>query len=431
MNPMFRFIQQQPNRVRVYPPESVTTISEHEVDPRDVGVSPEDVDAIWAAVVTYYKMGLQPSMSLCIRRSGKVLLNRTIGHARGNAPGEEGEPELATPATLYNMFSASKCITSMLIHLLDDRGQVHIDDPIEEYIPGFGQNGKNHITIRHILTHRAGIPLTPPEQATLDNLAEPGRIVDLICQARPTSGAGRRQAYHALSSGFILAAVLEAVTGRGVRDFLREEVCEPLGFKHLLFGVSESDLPNVAVEAFTGPTPRNIGAQLLRRSIGLDISQAVDLSNDRRFLTGVVPSGNIIGTADEVCRFFELLLRFGELDGVRVFSHRTVRRAVAEYRSSELDGVILLPVRFGLGFMLGSDLLSPYGRHTARAFGHLGFTNVLSWADPERDLSIAFMNNGKPFVCPELVAWMRVMWTIAARIPRDYGGKPADSAWLP
>ena len=113
---------------------------------------------------------------------------------------------------------------------------------------------------------------------------------------------------------------------------------------------------------------------------------------------------------------------------MRVFAPRTVRRAVAEHRAFQIDGVIKLPVRYGLGFMLGGENISFYGRGTPRAFGHLGFTNVLAWADPERDISVAFMNTGKPLITPELVLWMRIMWAIADRIPRDYGGD-TNSPW--
>jgi CubicO group peptidase (beta-lactamase class C family) len=164
------------------------------------------------------------------------------------------------------------------------------------------------------------------------------------------------------------------------------------------------------------------------RSIGLELQEAIPLANDPRFLTGVVPSGNVIASSNEVGRFFELLLRQGTLDGVRIFAPRTVTRAVAEHRAFRLDGVIKLPVRYGLGFMLGGDTVSFYGPGTPRAFGHLGFTNVLAWADPERDISVALMNTGKPLITPELVIWMRIMWTIAARIPRDYGEDP-NNPW--
>ena len=143
------------------------------------------------------------------------------------------------------------------------------------------------------------------------------------------------------------------------------------------------------------------------------------MTNDDRFLTGVVPSGNVIGTANEVCRFFELLVRGGELDGVRIFDRLTVVRAVLEQSYHEMDRVIRLPIRYGVGFMLGSESLSFYGPNTPKAFGHIGFTNVVAWADPERDLSVAIMNNGKPLITPGVLLWLNIMRVIAQRVPRD------------
>jgi CubicO group peptidase (beta-lactamase class C family) len=85
----------------------------------------------------------------------------------------------------------------------------------------------------------------------------------------------------------------------------------------------------------------------------------------------------------------------------------------------EWDRIIKLPIRYGLGFMLGGRKVSFYGDNTPQAFGHLGFTNVLAWADPERAISVALMNNGKPFVTPELLAWLRIPRVISRCIPRD------------
>ena len=74
-------------------------------------------------------------------------------------------------------------------------------------------------------------------------------------------------------------------------------------------------------------------AHLLERSLGVDIREAVRLSNDSRFLTAQVPSGNVIGTANEACRFFELLLREGTLDGTRFLSENST----ASHRGDELS----------------------------------------------------------------------------------------------
>ena len=409
------------NRVRVYPPEEVTTASPHEVAPEEAGLTQDAVDGIWRSVTNFYRMGLQPAIALCVRRHGRVVLDRAVGHARGNVPGAPPDAPLerATPDTLFNLFSASKAITAMLVHLLNERGLLHLDDPIAEYIPEFGRYGKEHITLRHILSHRAGIPAAPGDSFDLDLLDRPEEIIRIICETRPATRAGRKLAYHAVTGGFLCAEIVRRVSGKNVRALLDEEVRQPLSFTHLSYGVRPHELDRVAVETFTGPRSRRPFSRLLQRSLGMDMPELVQVANDPRFLTGIVPSGNIIATANEAGRYFELLLRGGELDGVRVFDQRTVRRAVAEQNYGEIDDIIMLPVRYSMGFMLGGERLSFYGRGTPAAFGHLGFTNVLAWADPERDISVAFMTNGKPFVTPELVVWLNIMRVIARLVPRD------------
>ncbi|MCA9536814.1 MAG: hypothetical protein KC593_24195, partial [Myxococcales bacterium] len=94
-------------RVRIDDPEAVTRRAGDEVDPRSVGLTEADVEAIWAAVVRLYRTAIHPGIAICVRRRGEVVLHRTIGHARGNAPDDpiDGEKVLATPDTLWNFFS--------------------------------------------------------------------------------------------------------------------------------------------------------------------------------------------------------------------------------------------------------------------------------------------------------------------------------------
>jgi CubicO group peptidase (beta-lactamase class C family) len=410
-----------PNRIHIYPPEEITTRSPDECPPESVGLHKKDVDAIWRAVVRYYRVGIQPAMAVCIRRRGRVILERAIGHARGNGPDDkvDAPKDLATPETLFNFFSGSKAVTAMLIHLLDERCSFRLDDPVAEYIPEFARHGKEGITIRHVLNHRAGIPGLPPDAINLDLLTRPDEIIRILCEAKPVSTPGRDLAYHAITGGFILGEICLRVTGRDLRQFLEEEVCKPLGLKRFSYGVRRSDLQRVAREYATGPPPVFPFSRILKRALGLDLKEVVKMANDERFLTGVIPSGNVIATANEICLFFELLLRGGELNGVRVFDRRTVVRAVLEQSYHEIDKIIMLPVRYGVGFMLGSNTLSFYGPKTPRAFGHIGFTNVIAWADPERDISVAIMNNGKPLITPEVLLWLNMMRVIAARVPRD------------
>ena len=402
-----------------YPPEEVTGRSP-EVPAADVGLRRADVEAIWSAVVHLYRVGLHPAIALCVRHRGQVILDRSIGHARGNEPrAARGAPKvLATPDTLFSLFSASKAVTAILIHLLDDRGLVHLDDAVVEYIPEFASHRKQWITLRHVLTHRAGLPNTPADKLDLDLLLQPDAINELMCAAKPVSRPGHRLAYHAITGGFILGEIVRRVTGGTVRDLLRKEICEPLGLSQFNYGVPASRLSEVAPHVCTGLPPFPPFATLMRSSLGMDFRAAVELSNDPRFLTGIVPSANVISTANEVSGFFELLLREGELDGVRVLHRRTVRRALSEQSHLELDSTMMLPVRYSMGFMLGGKRGSFYGPQTQRAFGHLGFTNVVAYADPERDISVALMNNGKPFITPRQLRWIRIMRVIAGQIPK-------------
>src|SRR6185369_1477910 len=163
--------------------EEVTTRSPHEVDPRHVGAAPEAVEAIWESAVRLYKSRMHPAVQLCIRRHGEVVLDRSIGHASGNGPNDTDETPkvLATPETPFNIFSASKAVTAMLVHLLDERNQIRLDDRVCDYIPEFAAHGKFRITIRHILSHRAGMPMPPPEAMRLEYLAQPDEIVRILC----------------------------------------------------------------------------------------------------------------------------------------------------------------------------------------------------------------------------------------------------------
>lgn len=341
------------------------------------------------------------------------MLDRTIGHARGNSPAPEGVKIVATPDTPFCLFSASKAVTAVLVHRADERGLLHLDDRVAEYLPAFGRHGKDAITLRQLMTHRAGLPSLGDAKIDERTLTDWSAILGLLCDARPLTRPGTRLAYHALTGGFLLGEVLQTVTGKPLGELLREWVTAPLGLMSVRFGAGEGEGALHAENSFTGLMPLPPMAWMLERSLGIPLRQAVEISNRPSWLGAVVPSGNLFATADDACRLFEALRREGELDGARVLEPRTIRRAVAETSYLELDQTLGLPMRYGTGFMLGARRLSLYGADTERAFGHLGFTNVVAWADPARELSAALLTSGKPFVTPGQVRWLNVARTIA------------------
>lgn len=396
----------------------VTSNTAAEVDPGDVGLTRAARDLIWSRTEDLYRTGLHPAVALCLRRRGQVVLDRAIGHARGHGPGDPpGDPPvLATPDTPFCIFSASKAVTAILMHHLDDEGLLHIDDRVSEYIQEFARHGKARTTIRHVLTHRAGIPSVAGHN-DLNLLAEWDTIVDLLCEAEPVSVPGRRLAYHAITGGFVLGEIVRRVTGKTVREYLREVVLEPLGFRWMNYGVAPGELPLVARNYSTGREPPFPLSLLVRRALGVRLREAVEFSNDPRFLTSIIPSGNIVATANEVCRFYELLLQEGELDGRRVFDRRTIRRATTESSYLEVDLTLALPIHYGLGLQLGGEWLSLYGPHTAQAFGHMGFIHIFSWADPQRQLSAALLTTGKPFLGLHIYRLHRLLSAISKHCP--------------
>jgi CubicO group peptidase (beta-lactamase class C family) len=376
---------------------SVTSVArDEECDPESVGMTPAGVAAIWSAVERIYATGMHPGISLVVRRHGRVVLKRAIGHARGNGPGEQGETPVAmVPDTPVCIFSASKAFAALTLHLLSERKALSLLDPVSHYLPEFGRNGKRDITIYQLLCHKAGIPTIPAYGVDIaELLLDRKEILRLICATAPET-PGHHHAYHALTAGFVVAALVERVTGRSFRGFFRENISGPLGLLSLDFGARGTALGRVArnyVSGFRFSAPADL---YLQRAIGTGLEHAVTLSNDPRFYRAVIPAGNGVATADDCSRLFQCLLNGGELDGKRILDPLTVRRTIAEVGKPEIDRSLLVPLRYSAGMMLGSSPWGLYGPDTSKAYGHLGFANIFVWADPERATSVALLTTGK------------------------------------
>lgn len=375
---------------------AVTFAPSEEVDPESVGMTREGAEAIWRSAVNIYATGMHPAVSLVVRRHGRIVLKRAIGHARGNGPGDEADdPVPMTPETPVCLFSASKAIAAMLVHLLSERKMISLLDPVSHYIPKFGQNGKSQISIYQLLCHKAGIPTIKVGRSGIEGLLLDKKEILKRLYASAPEKPGHHHAYHALTAGFVLADLVEKVTGQSFRRFFRENVTAPLGFRQMDFGARRGALAKVARNYVTGARLSMPVDVYLRHAIGTSLEKAVRLSNDPRFYAAVIPAGNGVATADECSRFYQCLLNGGELDGVRVFAPLTVRRAIVEVGKPEIDRSLLLPIRYSAGMMLGSASWGLYGPDTEKAFGHLGFTNNFIWADPERAVSVALLTTGK------------------------------------
>jgi CubicO group peptidase (beta-lactamase class C family) len=396
------------------------TVSDREVNARRAGMTPDGVERIWRATVQLYRFGYHPAITLCIRREGHVVLDRAIGWARGVAPGEPADAERVpvTPDTPFCIFSSSKAVTATVVHMLADRGTISLGDRVADYIPEYAGGGRDSTTIDHVLSHRAGIPFIPRDLIDLDQLADEEIFVKALPRMKARSEPGAALSYHAITGGFVLGELVKRVTGKDIRTVLQAEILDPLGFRWTSYGVRPEDVDAVGRSYPTGPILLPPLSLAITRALGLPGDEVTRISNDPRFLTAIVPAGNVVTTAQEMSRFMEILRQGGTLDGVTVMRPRTVRRAVAERSYHEIDRTLGMPIRFGSGYMLGARRLSLYGPDTDDAFGHLGFTNVMMWADPRREITVGLVTSGKPYASPHLGMLWRLMRTIGREAPK-------------
>ena len=159
-------------------------------------------------------------------------------------------------------------------------------------------------------------------------------------------------------------------------------------------------------------------SKIVKHIFGALPEEIVRISNDPRFMKKVIPAGNIISTAEESAKFFQLLLNKGELNGVRIFNPITVNQAVIETGKHEFDYTIMLPMRYSAGMVLGGKPIGIYGPFTQHAFGHIGFMNIFCWADPERDISVSLLTTGKAILGWHLKALAHLLTRISWNCPK-------------
>ncbi|WP_165954381.1 serine hydrolase domain-containing protein [Seongchinamella unica] len=389
--------------------DRIIHIDPAEVSPGDLGLTERSVDAIWGATLDLYRTGMHPMLGLCIRRGGQLLLNRTIGYQHGDAASEQAVvADLNTPVCL---FSASKAISAMLVHLLAEQGKIHLMDPLSYYIPEFAAHGKGYITIYQLLAHRAGVPGLG-DDVDPKVLFDREQAVARICAAKPIDRLGRTSAYHAITGGFLIDELIRRTTGLTVQQFLDRHIRKPMGMRYFRYGLGKRDMKRAAVNRFTGLVPGKVVGATLKNALGIDYMAVMDITNSDDFKQAILPAGNIYATAEEAGRFFQMLLDYGRYKDARIMQPLTVHRAIQEAGKASIDASLKIPMRYSPGFMLGGSPAGIYGSDSHYAYGHIGLSNVFVWADPQRDISVAILNSGKPVLGNHLAAMARLLFGI-------------------
>jgi CubicO group peptidase (beta-lactamase class C family) len=300
---------------------------------------------------------------------------------------------VADPATgrsvdgdsLFTVFSCSKGVTATVIHLLAERDKLAYDDPIAHYWPEFAAHGKDQITIRHALTHTAGLPKTPRG----DRSGPPGAMMadwDAMCRGivdlTPLWEPGTQTGYHALTFGWLLGEVARRADGRPIEQIVAQDICAPVGIDSLFFGIPDGVEERVA--------PLENDKSFLEGPSATDESRGIPLVFNRPDIRrGVIPAGGGIANARSLARHYAALVGDG-VDGVRLLPAERIRTATT-VQTEAPDLVLGREIRKGLGYFLGMYDSAMSERPTA--FGHPGHGGTIGFADPEHRFAFALTKN--------------------------------------
>lgn len=336
--------------------------------------------------------------AIAIHLDGKPVVDLWAGVADR----ETGRPW--TPDTMVVVFSSTKGLAALCIHMLIDRGLLDVEAPVARYWPEFAAAGKQDITVAQVLSHQAGLPYWQqdlPRDAMLDWDLIAGRLA----AEAPIWEPGTTHGYHGLTIGVIEGELVRRITGRSIGRFLREEVAEPLG-ADVWIGLPETQEHRVAPLIFADFNPRSpMAAKLLSEpdwhgwklinNGGGHVS--LETANSPAYHAAELPAVGGIANARGLARTYAALSRDGSVDGIRLVgpdalpAMRTVRSA------SSCDHILRLPTSFTLGFSKswGSRSLGQ-GEHVIlgeQAFGTPGMGGSIGFADGQAGLSFGYVMN--------------------------------------
>jgi CubicO group peptidase (beta-lactamase class C family) len=337
--------------------------------------------------------GLHIGAGVAVYQHGKLVADLW----GGLADEDKGTPW--TRDTMAVSFSTTKGLTATCLHILADRGLVRYEDLVTKYWPEFGANGKGAITVRHLLTHQAGIPQVP-DGIVLNDLLDWGRMTSAIAAETPLWEPGAGTGYHALTFGYLVGEVVRRIDGRSVGTFLHDEVAKPLGIMGLYIGAPESVEPHISqmkqrfvITAEMMAQAATMGPDsLISRAMGTALGDLNGLLNSRAGHAAEIPAVSGVMTARDLARMYACLANYGELDGVRILSEAAVRKAT-EVQTSRPDRVIMnMEIAWSLGYMHGGLEGWPQGPR-ATSFGHPGFGGSIGFADPDIGMSFGLVLN--------------------------------------
>ena len=353
-------------------------------DPAEIGIDSGKLEDLLTRVRKDVDEGLLPSAQVAIARNGKLAAFETYGEAPKNA--------------LYCVFSATKAITSAAAWLLIQEGKLDIDQKIAELIPEFAANGKATITIEQLFIHTAGFPRAPFKPTLwFDKSARVQKFADWTLNWEP----GSRYEYHPSSSMWIIAEIIERLSGQSFQSFVRERIAEPLQLHDMWLGTPEEHHHRIAQvqhvgKALTSKDYEKLG--LPAPPITEVTEEALTSFNNSEVRQVPTPGGGGIMSAAEIALFYQSLLTGKSPDGEQIWHPQTLAFARKVRTGDLVDLSSGHKINRALGICVSGDdkrNLRGFGHtNSSLAFGHGGAGGQLGWVDPATGISIGYCTNG-------------------------------------
>jgi CubicO group peptidase (beta-lactamase class C family) len=330
--------------------------------PADVGIDAGKLDQIGPAVQASIDTGGIPGAVVVVVREGKIAFRKAYG-LRRKQPSEER----MTVDTVFDMASLTKPIaTATSIMILLDQGKLNLSERVNRYLPEFGKNGKEAITLEHLLLHTSGLI---PDNPVADYEDGRDKAWERICNLRPLSEPGQQYRYSDVNF-IVLGELIKRLSGEAVDVFSRKHIFAPLGMRETMFR------PDKALAERAATTEK-------RR----DHWMRGEVHDPRAYLLdGVAGHAGLFSTADDLAVFAQMILNGGSYSGQRILKPQTVR-------------LMTMPHQLPKGRRtLGWDASSRFSSNrndtfSARSFGHTGFTGTFIWIDPDNRAALILLSN--------------------------------------
>lgn len=352
---------------------------------------------VQAALDDLIASGRETGLQVAIYRHGKLIVDAWAGLA------DRASGRLVDGDTLFCGFSASKGLTSTLVHALVERDLLSYDAPIAQYWPAFAANGKARINLRQVLTHSAGIPHLPPDTLPA-HLADWARLCAWVEQATPLWEPGSATGYHALTWGWILGELVQRVTGQSFAQVMHDLIIQPLGLQGQIFfgdnpyfgSFAQAQTRIAVLENDPPPKMKLKPDALIFRATPLSLFPLSKTHNRADVQRACLPASGGLMTARALAKHYAALIGAG-VDGVRLLSENIMAQALT-LQTDANDLVLNVPYRKALGYYLGT----PHSEMSATlsTFGHPGAGGTLGWADPQQGLAFALCKTRLTYARP-------------------------------